>query len=313
MNVNRLFFLESINITRNVEIIVVLSHFLQCGEMAVLFYLLALTIGVHNLLDMLRTELVLCLDLLKLLAGINKQYVVILLTAFLEHQDTGRDACAIKDIGWEPDDGIHIVLFLNEETADYALGITTEQHAMRSYTSHCATLIEVVNHVENKGVVGCLAWCQTSSLAETIIVVELIGSTPFSRERRICYHSVKLCIAKSISLQGVAILYAEVTKLYAVQKHIHTSQVVGRRVLLLSENLVCMTYACQDTAYLLRCVELTSFLASTRGKLANHILVGITENVNLLRCLHTKVNIIKGKKNVADQSVLVIGSLAQLG
>ena len=212
---------------------------------------------------------------------------------------------------------------------------------MRSDTSHCATLIEVVNHVENKGIVGCLAWCQASCLTETIVVVELIGCTPFGRERRICYHSVKLCIAKSISLQSITILYAEVAKLDAMKKHIHTSQVVGRGVLLLSENLVCMTDACcteqqrttttgrvidiaqtsvtdgydlcQDTAYFLRSVELASFLASTRGKLANHILVGITENVNLLRCFHTKVNIIKGKKNIAYQSVLVIGSLAQLG
>ena len=126
-----------------------------------------------------------------------------------------------------------------------------------------------------------------------------------------------------------------------MKKHIHTSQVVGRRVLLLSENLVCMTDACcteqqrttttswvidiaqtsvtdgydlsQDTAHFLRSVELTSFLACTCGKLANHILVGITENINLLRCLHTKVNIIKGKKHIADQSVLVIGSFSQLG
>ena len=103
--------------------------------------------------------------------------------------------------GWfHKSNGWKIRVLYDEETADYALGITTEQHTMRSDTSHCATLIEVVNHVENKGIVGCLAWCQASCLAETIIVVELVGSTPFGRERRICYHSVKLCIAKSIRL-----------------------------------------------------------------------------------------------------------------
>ena len=84
MNVDGFFFFESINVTRNVEIVVVLSHFLQCGEMAVLFYLLALTIGINNLLDVLWTKLVLGLDLFKLLAGINEQNIVILLTAFLE-------------------------------------------------------------------------------------------------------------------------------------------------------------------------------------------------------------------------------------
>ena len=36
-------------------------------------------------------------------------------------------------------------------TVDNALGIATEQHTMRSDTSHCATFIKVVNHVENKG------------------------------------------------------------------------------------------------------------------------------------------------------------------
>ena len=87
-----LFFLESIYVARNVEVIVVLRHLLQCGKMAVLFYLLALTIGVNNLLDVLRTELVLCLDLLKLLACVNEKDVVVLLTALLEHQYTCRDA-----------------------------------------------------------------------------------------------------------------------------------------------------------------------------------------------------------------------------
>lgn len=130
MNVDRFFFFESINVTRNVEIVVVLSHFLECGEMAVLFYLLALTIGIYNLLNMLKTKLVLGLYLFKFLAGINEQNVVILLTAFLEHQDTSRDACAIEYIGWEPDDGIYIVLLLDEETADNALGIATEQHTI---------------------------------------------------------------------------------------------------------------------------------------------------------------------------------------
>ena len=108
MDVNRFFFLKSINVTRNVEVVVVLGYLLQCGEMTVLFYLLALTIGINNLLDMLRTELVLGFDLFKLLASINEENVVILLTAFFEYQDTGRDACAIEDVGRQTDDGIHI-------------------------------------------------------------------------------------------------------------------------------------------------------------------------------------------------------------
>ncbi len=115
---------------------------------------------------------------------------------------------------------------------------------MRSDTSHCATFIEVINHVKNESIVGSLAWSQASSLAETVIVVELVGSTPFGRERRICHNRIKLCIAKGIRLQRIAILYAEVAELDAMQKHVHTSQIIGRRILLLSEYLVGMTDAC---------------------------------------------------------------------
>ena len=124
-----------------------------------------------------------------------------------------------------------------------------------------------------------------------------------------------------------------------MKKHIHTSQVVGRRIFLLSEYLVGMTDTCcteqqratttsrvidiaqtsvtngndlcQDTAYFLRSIELTGFLACSSSKLANHILVGITENIYLLRCFYSKVNIIKCKKNIAHQCILVICSFTQ--
>ena len=159
--------------------------------MTVFLYLLALTIGIYNLLDVLRTEFVLRLHLFKLLAGINEQDVIVFLAAFLHHKDAGRDACAIEDVGWKSDDGINIVLFLNKEATDDTLGIATEEHTVRS---HCATLVQMVNHVQDKGVVGCLAWSETTCLAETIIVVELFSCTPFGRERRIGHYGIKLLL-----------------------------------------------------------------------------------------------------------------------
>ena len=84
-------------------------------HISVFLYLLALTIGVNNLFDVLWTELVLGLHLLKLLAGINEKDVVILLATFLQYQDTGRDACAIENVRRQTDDCIHIVLLFNEE------------------------------------------------------------------------------------------------------------------------------------------------------------------------------------------------------
>ena len=40
-----------------------------------------------------------------------------------------------------------------QELADLALGITTEQHAMWCDTGHGAPLVEVVYHVQDKGIV----------------------------------------------------------------------------------------------------------------------------------------------------------------
>lgn len=99
MDVNRFFLLESINVTRNVEVVVVFGYLLQGGKVAVFLNLLAITVGVNNLLNMLWAELVLCLYLLKILAGINEENTVVFLTAFLKHQNTGRDACSIEDVG----------------------------------------------------------------------------------------------------------------------------------------------------------------------------------------------------------------------
>ena len=55
--------------------------------------------GVYNLLDMLRAEFVLGLDLFKLFAGINEQAIIVFLTAFLQYENTGRNACTIENIG----------------------------------------------------------------------------------------------------------------------------------------------------------------------------------------------------------------------
>ena len=50
--------------------------------MTVLFNLLAVAVGFYNLLDMLRAEFVLGLDLFKLFAGINEQDIIVFLRHF---------------------------------------------------------------------------------------------------------------------------------------------------------------------------------------------------------------------------------------
>lgn len=122
--------------------------------MAVFLNLRTISVCLDNLLNVLLAEFVLGLDLLELLAGIDEEDVVIVLAALLHYQDTGRDACAVKDVGRQTDDCVNVVLLLNEELTDFALGCSAEQNAVRCNTSHCAAVIEVVDHVQDEGVVG---------------------------------------------------------------------------------------------------------------------------------------------------------------
>ena len=81
LDIDLLLFLESIDITRDIEVVVILRNLFQGCAVAILLSLGAVAIGVDNLLDMLWAELVLCLDLLELLASIDKENIVVFLAA----------------------------------------------------------------------------------------------------------------------------------------------------------------------------------------------------------------------------------------
>ena len=212
--------------------------------MTILFNLLAVTVSFYNLLDMLRTEFVLGLNFFKLFAGINEQDIIVFLTAFLQYENTGRNACTIENIGRQPDNGINIVFLLYQETAYNALCIPSEQNSVRSNASHRTTFIEMMNHVQDKSIVGCFLRGKPSCFTETVVVVKFVGGTPFGRERRICNHRIKLHIIECIPFKCIAILYFEAAEADAMQQHIHSGKVVGCRILLLSVDICCLANTC---------------------------------------------------------------------
>ena len=165
---------------------------------------------------MLLTEFVLRLNLLEFLAGVDEEDVVVLLAAFLHHQNTGGNAGPIENISRQADDGIDVVLLLNKELANLSFSRSTEKNTVRRHASHCTAVVQVINHVKDEGVVCFGFWSQDTGLAETIIVVELGICRPLSRERRICYYGIKLTVAEFVFLQSVTVLDVEITVLHAV-------------------------------------------------------------------------------------------------
>ena len=62
----------------------------------------------------------------------------------------------------------------------------------------------------------------------------------------------------------------------------------------------------------MRCIELPGFLAGAGGELSNHILVGVTQDINILCFAEAEINTIQCNKHVTDKTVLVIGGFAEL-
>ena len=197
----------------------------------------------------------------------------------------------------------------------------------------------MVNHVENESIVGFRFWSKYTGFAKAVVTQEFGSSTPIGRKRRIGHHSVELRITKGISFQRVTVLDVKVVIFYAVQQHIHTSQVECGGILFLSIDTVRFTItsstkqqrprttcgviyvfkSClssrnnlgQNEAHFLWGVKLASFLSSASGKLADHILVSITKDVNIAGLFQTKVNAIESHQHIADELIFVVGGFTQ--
>ena len=98
--------------------------------------------------------------------------------------------------------------------------------------------------MEDECIIGSFTGSKSPYFAETVVVVELLGSTPLCRERRIGNNRIKLSVAKGISFERIAILYAEIAELDAVQQHVHTGKIVGCGVFLLPKDFVSMADVC---------------------------------------------------------------------
>lgn len=98
--------------------------------------------------------------------------------AFLHHENAGRNACPVEDIGRKPDNCVNVVFLFNQVTPDFALGSTAEQYTVWRYASHRAAIVEVVKHMQDESIVGFRFGGEHTGFTETIVVVEFCRSTP---------------------------------------------------------------------------------------------------------------------------------------
>src|SRR6185437_12072251 len=111
---------------------------------------------VHDLVDVLCAKPVLGAVLHETATGVNHEDALARMSIlFVYDDDAGRNSCAVKQIGWQPNDALNVAL-PHEGAADVRLCIATEQHAMRQNTRAFASGLERTNNVEQIRVVTLL-------------------------------------------------------------------------------------------------------------------------------------------------------------
>ena len=144
-------FFGGIDVTRNVEVVVVIADFLTGYHLREVFNRLTGRYRIHNLLDIAGPKLIALPFFLKSLRGINDQHVVISPILSQNHDDC-RNAGAKENIGRKPNDRIDVVL-VDQILSDRALFTAAEQHAVRENNRHDAVRLQVIEIVKEEGVV----------------------------------------------------------------------------------------------------------------------------------------------------------------
>ena len=231
--------LAGIDIAGDVEVVAIAAYFLTAHLFGEARDVLAVAHGVGNLLDVAGTKTVLLAVFHESLVGIDDEHIV-LLTMLLQHHDERRNACAEEDVGWKTDDGIDIV-FLYEVGADLLLLASTEQHAVRQYDSQNAIGFQVMKLMEQEGIV-CLRLGSHAIVFETGIVLT-VSRIPLLRVGRVADHGIHIkwltCLAAHflhwpVLVERVSTTCVDVAGLYATHHQVHTSEVVGILLQLLS-------------------------------------------------------------------------------
>src|SRR5690554_6756923 len=190
--------------------------------------------GIGNSFDIGGSELVVLPDFHKAFGGIDDQDIGVVALLF-QNQNDGRNARAEEDISRQSDDGVDVVA-LDEFLADAAFLAASEQYAVRQNDGHYAIGLNVVEVVQQKGVIGfCFGGQPKTGIARVgffvlrlpLLRVRGIGNHGIDIERLVAAYGVVFVEPGPVRFQGVGIARYDVIGQYASHDQIHTGQVVG--------------------------------------------------------------------------------------
>ena len=237
LDVLEVLFLLTVDVAGQVEIEVVLFDFLDRNHAGELWNLKPPVEDIDDLMDVLGAEAVLGAVFYIARAGVDHEDafagVGILL---VYHDDAGRDAGAVKEIGGQADDGLDVAL-ANEIAADVGLGIAPEEDAVGQNASALAGALERADDVQQVGVVALLGGRRAEGL-ETVVRIVLqvdAGAPALVRKWRIGDDVVESLERASLRELGIGQRVARQDERcrVVVQVHVHAGQSAGGRVFFL--------------------------------------------------------------------------------
>ena len=118
------------------EVVFVFCYFFVWYEAGVVFFLGAIDAGVCDAGDVFLGEFVVIGYFDELTGGVYEEYLVVGF-AFFQHHDAGGDGCAIKEVAWQLDDGVYIVV-VYEVFADFLFCAASVHDAWEADDGCCA-------------------------------------------------------------------------------------------------------------------------------------------------------------------------------
>ncbi len=284
--------------------------------------------GIDDLVDVLGAEAVLVAVFHKSLGGIDHEDALAGMGVFLvEHQDAGRDARAVKEIGRQADDALDVAA-LDDLAADGGLGTAAEQNAVRENDRAFAGALEAGEDVQQEGIVAVLLRRDAELEAAIQVIGRIEAVAPgLGGERKIGDDEVEGLEAAVRRLEvraGEGVVLPDLRRRAVVEDHVHPGQRGGGVVHFLPverevEAGVALGFVVglqeqrtgatggivdglagalgaadaddlgHDAGDLRRGVELPLALARLGGEVAHEVFVGVAEQVVALGAVAAKV------------------------
>ncbi len=233
LQVLNVFGLCAVDVARQVEVVgvFVAGNFIQRHHAGVACNVFELVKRIHNFVNVLFAQFVFVAVFDEAFAGVDHHHAFASVGVLLvEHQHAGRNARAIKQVGWQADDALENARS-DELFTNHRLGIAPEQHPVRQDAGGFAGAVHAANDVHEVGVVALLGWRHAPAKALVRVALPAVaqrqaGAPLFVTERWVGHHVVVGAQLFAVFELGCCerVAAQHVGRGEVVQDHVHAGQ-----------------------------------------------------------------------------------------